>query len=898
MPTLRERYDAYKASQQQGPAHEESPFRNLSFAAPPNPALSTRTDAPVMTERGSTEMTLRERYLVAKKYGLLRGQQGSAPSPAGQTPPVVPVGDRLAEPPIPKDVLYQTRQKTFGFENRDIFPVTPVVSPQEKFERIASGLYSGITTGGLVGRPEFEGKPGYEAGELVGLLAPTGATNKVLGWGFGKIAANPTVQKVAKETASWVNRKIIPEALKQVKNRVKTSAGKAVLTMILKADDLAARFSGTAKEGLRQKGLDRLSKEEGIALSDAIETGKAKEYTHIIHNLYKLARSAGLPIGHVENYFPRYFKRDIQEALFTDLRLLRTRFGENFNGSDQAIIKAIEKASQTTQKAVSDMVKGGMRLDDALRLLDRQHQSQLFMKAGFEHERVLELPGWMYERDARVVLPHYIDQLTKRVAESRIMGSTLGKVDDALAKIGATDIEERGLVERLVKSWTGKLEFEEGWTGWKRALVNKYTNFQFGTKIGMGTATIPNVTQSFISSIPKNGGYAFVRGGMNLIEKAERSQIRKSGALPRDLLHSVLGDTPDATWRGFADLMGEASGFSGINRANQYLAASSIKQAVLDWQRKAIAGGSDMKGAIEQIKKLGYRWGKKKDFWKAPIPDHKMKEIMYRFAVDSQLQRNILNDPMMFNNPKFRALFLFKRFGYRQFAFIKDMLKQELSEGNAKPLLRLAAGGYAGGEFVIWAKNSLKEGISGRPYFRKEDHLTMHRFLNNVAAVGSFGVMSDLFDVEDMTGLVHNLEFMGGPVAYSDANQLFTAATRVAATWDQYKDFATGEELQKIVWERNKHLIPSFFGSIPRAAGQRLKTERTQNTDRTKARSKMAKEIRTLERNGETEEATRLINLWNERHPTFPITGVQVGGGAITEEVRRNRKAIEEVLED
>lgn len=894
MPTLREKYDAYKAAQNQG---ERSPFLGLPLTSPVNLALSTRIDQEP-AGRARFEMTARERYLTAKEYGLLRGQQGSAPSPAGQAPPATPVGDVLAAPPTPAHVLYQTRPKTFGFENRDLFPVTEDVTPQEQFERVASGLYSGITTGGLVGRPDFEGKRGYEAGELVGLLAPTGAANRVLGWGFGKIAASPTVQKVAKGTAGWVNKHIIPEALKQVKNRVKTAAGKGVLTMILKADDLAARFSGTAKEGLRTQGLDKLSKKEGIALADAIEAGKAPEYTHIIHNLYRLARGSGLPIGHVENYFPRYFKKEVQDALFTDMRLLRNKFGENFNGSDVAIMKMLEKAGETTQKAVSDMVKGGMRLDDALRLLDKQHQSQLFMKAGFEHERKLELPGWMYERDARVVIPHYIDQVAKRSAESRIMGSTLGKVDEALAEVGTVNVEEKELIERIVKSWTGKLEFEEGWTGWKRSLVNKYTNFQFATKIGMGTATIPNVTQSFISSIPKGGSYSFVRGGMNLMDKAQRGQIRKSGALPRDLLHSVLGDTPDAAWRGFADLMGEVSGFSGINRANQYLAASSIKQAVLDWQKKAIAGGPGAKAAIEQIKKLGYRWGKKKDFWKAPIPDHKMKEIMYRFAVDSQLQKNILNDPMMFNNPKFRALFLFKRFGYRQFAFIKDMLKQELSEGNATPLLRLAAGGYAGGEFVIWAKNKLKETVSGRPYFRKEDDLTVQRFLNNIAAVGSFGVMSDLMDVEDMTGLVNATEFLAGPVAYSDAKQLSKAAIKVAQTWDQFKDFATGEELQKIVWERNKHLIPSFFGSIPRAAGQRLKTEKKKESDRTAARTRMAKEIRTLERKGETKEAMRLINLWNEQYPRFPITGKQVGGGAVSRELLRSRRAIEEAMRE
>ena len=44
------------------------------------------------------------------------------------------------------------------------------------------------------------------------------------------------------------------------------------------------------------------------------------------------------------------------------------------------------------------------------------------------------------------------------------------------------------------------------------------------------------------------------------------------------------------------------------------------------------------------------------------ITDRQKAEAMYKFARDTQLQRNILEEPLVFNDPRFRPLFLFKKF--------------------------------------------------------------------------------------------------------------------------------------------------------------------------------------------------------------------------------------------
>jgi hypothetical protein len=91
------------------------------------------------------------------------------------------------------------------------------------------------------------------------------------------------------------------------------------------------------------------------------------------------------------------------------------------------------------------------------------------------------------------------------------------------------------------------------------------------------------------------------------------------------------------------------------------------------------------------------------------ITNRQKSESMYKFARDTQLQRNILEEPLVFNDPRFRPFVLFKKFGYKQFNWIRGQLGAELKRGNVFPMLRLASAGLFGGEFVTWARDKLAE---------------------------------------------------------------------------------------------------------------------------------------------------------------------------------------------
>ena len=57
-------------------------------------------------------------------------------------------------------------------------------------------------------------------------------------------------------------------------------------------------------------------------------------------------------------------------------------------------------------------------------------------------------------------------------------------------------------------------------------------------------------------------------------------------------------------------------------------------------------------------------------------------KAMHEFARDSQLQRNVLNDPYLASNPKNRPCVLFKRFGVRQASWITENVSQEMFRKN------------------------------------------------------------------------------------------------------------------------------------------------------------------------------------------------------------------------
>ena len=187
--------------------------------------------------------------------------------------------------------------------------------------------------------------------------------------------------------------------------------------------------------------------------------------------------------------------------------------------------------------------------------------------------------------------------------------------------------------------------------------------------------------------------------------------------------------------------------FQSVNRNNQIISAESGYEAMQVWRKWAkgegvggkidvIPGISNRLRSVENLNQMvlidKYDEYKKdlttgkntekeffrrvnRDLDKELTSETKQREAVYRFAIDSQLQRNILREPVYFNDPRFRPFILFKRFGYRQFEWIFKNTLQEVKAGNALFVLRMMAGGMIYGPMLNSAKRMYRDVLAGEP---------------------------------------------------------------------------------------------------------------------------------------------------------------------------------------
>lgn len=751
----------------------------------------------------------------------------------------------------------------------------PVVQPKTKF---AKGEEPTIPEKPVIPKPEPPPKPPPipkvevrdaitgigKKGEPIAFEAPKPrvATPKKLavpppivppsgkGIELGAVATPETVKALGK-TVSKV--KITPDFIKPARKRVKSEVGQEQIRSIEKADEVWQGYRGRYFEQTRELGLRKIRKEtDAIALSKRIEEGKEPGYKKLFDDIFKEAEKVGLKLGRIEKakhgveYLPRRWKQEVSERVFGDVESLVQKL-EAGSFSDKAIAQMVsEKAKAETKAIINHLVSKGSSYKKAIENLRTMAQGEIFTQISAEKTRRLDLPSWVYERDARKLIPEYISDMSQRIAEVKTFGQGEKLWRTRQRKLAETDFKEAEVTKTLLDMWSGRFEMEKGLRGKARIASNLFFGFQTGTKIGLGTATIPNVSQTLISTLPDLGAWNTVKGGLRLLSKEGRREARLSGALNNSALLTFGGLEPTGVMRRFSHIATKVSGFQTINRFNQYLAASSFESAVGGWHRQA---------------RGGRKWAQKRlgDFnidYKKPLTQKIVHEGMYRFATDAQLQRNVLNDPLMFNNPKLRPLFLFKRFGYRQAVFMKDMLKREFKRGNAMPMIRLLIGGIAGGEGVILAKNWVREFISGEAQYREEDWKSFERYAQDIASVGAFGVMSDIMQIDKISRIWGSLKFAVTPVAVADMELIYKAGEKVFKDLD-VRDFSD------VVRRQSPELL-GFAGSLPRYLKQRLITKQQRTARNRFFRGRKRSEILDLILKGDGEDAQRKLRLWNE----------------------------------
>ena len=178
-------------------------------------------------------------------------------------------------------------------------------------------------------------------------------------------------------------------------------------------------------------------------------------------------------------------------------------------------------------------------------LRDTVLSERVLLNKNLEKKRSdFKLPQEFYERDAGVVLTNYLAQATKRIAYAQVVGKN-GK--EMFTKLQALRKKRLFTQEEILKkafdTYTGLIETDPAlnYSFKVKSRLNDFVNFQVATKIGLGFATIPNITQTLISSALRLGYSPFFKGSLNALKNKEyREDIKKNSGAGTLELHNII----------------------------------------------------------------------------------------------------------------------------------------------------------------------------------------------------------------------------------------------------------------------------------------------------------------------------------------------------------------------
>ena len=699
-----------------------------------------------------------------------------------------------------------------------------------------------------------------------------------------------------------------------------------------------------SKKSLRENGFLK----KGVSLSEAKEAhwadmtqkkldGKLPQWDAFTKQVFNLAREAGIEIpGYIKNYVPRMMKRDVADIIFGDLLVVEDMIkgsvgirevsrGRETKGMamnqilssfhdvnswvaknprsaavmNTIIEKSFSKMSPDTRKLIkSNTTVGEYSALKAYSIVGRTIYNELYNPFGnLEKSRtVKDFPPEFYDNNLARVMGRYSTQVARRIAEVEafgLKGEKYKALSEMVRKRG--NMEDYNIMNELHNHVTGLIEHspEFNYRPRTKQFWQNVMEWETGTKIALGFATIPNITQFTISTAADAGYLRMFRGLTSLTDKKVLEQIRNSGATNYNALTEMMGLNPTTKLTsGIVPALAKWSGFNGINKMNQVVAAATARVFVQDLNKiaKSGLGKKRREWATEKLKELG----------SAPVDgklsNDAVKTAMERFARKTQLQKDILEDPLIFNNPKTRMFTQFKRFGYRQYQFSKDLMLDDLKRGNAFPIIRMALGGYAGGEFVHLAKKWMKWALSGEEYFDPNSpqelkdfyKIELDNMVENLAAVGSIGIMGDLISagLDEGKTLSRATKFIITPPFISDIENLFK---RVIHPMEN--DFKT---FQHDALRRAPVRVLKLGGSVLSEVSKHLETKGMTMERLKSLRSREVNRVMGLLENASSEndydKVYDEIRLWNKTYIDFPITGDSINNKALYKRKMRRYK--------
>tara|TARA_R110002050_G_scaffold95663_1_gene199235 strand:+ start:403 stop:4128 length:3726 start_codon:yes stop_codon:yes gene_type:complete len=700
-------------------------------------------------------------------------------------------------------------------------------------------------------------------------------------------------------------------------------------------------------------GLDKadVSKNYWELLTDAVENGintpETMAHKQFMNYLFNKAKESGVDAsGYIDNYAPQILKQGVAEKIFGDINKMSGRIFEGSKRSRDIEVNRVYNAKQEviddiiqamnnpegfakdnsakarflnkmvkrmmpslegeTNLALKSILESGSKLGElshykAMALMGRMTYGDVFRLDGnLEKAREFKLPKELYERDIRALQGIYSSNVARRASEVKHFGRE-GEIKTALVRNAKTRDAE--IINELHSHVLGTISHNRAYNfnPSVKNFMEKVMEWETATKIGLGTASAMNLSQFTISSAFSAGYWRFAKGAYKYnTDKKFRAQVDASGANLYKYINEMMELSPqDSISRKIVTKITDVSQFNRINSINNILAAASARVlvddlvAIVSGKAKLSKLPGRKKWAIGTLRKMGIDPNTIKG---NKISETSMLDAIGKFAIDSQLQKNLLNDPLVLNRPILKPFLQFKSFGYRQYNFIKDTLKHDVIHHNYMPLLRLAGAGFATGAISLKAKELMKYLASGEMSYDPSTFGTnadVEDIIENVAAVGAFGFLGDFMTaaLEEGRTFSQALKFMAQPAFLSDVSNFHGFIEAMERDYKNYQGDFIKRVPSRIFKMTGSPLLKDF--------SKRLETD-NQTKERIeflrgRRKSAIVDSLIKSSTNEDYQKAIEDIKDWNRAYRMFPINITDINYKAIIKRKLNKLKKRQEV---
>ena len=619
-------------------------------------------------------------------------------------------------------------------------------------------------------------------------------------------------------------------------------------------------------------------------------TSQNKEIVNYWKNMYKerlkYAENSGIvPAGFIDDFAPHYAKAGVIDEIYESIMDIEKASGFSFaentvNAAESNRIGNIIKDriinNQNRRQfavAIDDIIrqykKKGIVKDytDAFLMLRNDIRPTKVNRHGsIENKREFDFPEELLERDLVKVTAVYDLNLPRRAETAKVWGRNNEAVDKIISTI--KDPRQANRIRTLVDRMTGVSEFQPNNSLGKnyKKFADAVMGFETTTKIAGGSATLANVFQGMYSILPAVGYWNSTKGLASLLNKEFRDSLP---TMHKEVISEILGEaTSTSFFRKMAEKSAKWSGFTFINKFNNLWASSTAYHAIQDFTKIIDTNpnsitGRRAKARMKNLFEIDYKSG-------TGLSEDKLALAVSKFAKKTQLHVDLLNEPIAFSNPKLRPFIMFKRFAFKQPALLTKNIKDELFLrdekgkyiGSPMILFRVATGGMVAASAYQYAKGNLTALLSGKKYEPKEDE-GMKNFIENMASVGSFGMLTDFIAAENLS---RQIAFTISPPFVGDIDRAIDSFSELTRSVDTFG-------FNSISVRRAAYKASPILGTKAKHLSRRfIATEGQKRSAQSSAKGRRRKEVHELLIAGNSSLAIKKVKAWNSANRTNPLT--------------------------